>query len=108
VSIVADGTFDDQPFTFVQRIEARQRYALDPPLVVTADTDPTNLTLHLDVSTWFVGRDGALVSPVTANRGGENEGLVRANVLRSLNAFRDDDRDGARDEDEHGGNEHHG
>lgn len=106
VSLVADGTFDGQPFTFVQRIEARQRYVLDPPVVVTADGQPTNLTLHLDVAAWFDDHHGGLVSPVTANRGGENEGLVRANVLRSLNAFRDDDRDGARDEHDH--EEHHG
>lgn len=103
VSILVEGTYDGDPFTFVQRVEAKERYALDPPLEVTEASEPTNLTFHLDVSTWFVDPEGALVDPVSANRGGEHEGLVRSNILKSLNAFKDDDRDGECDDDDRRG-----
>lgn len=100
VSILVRGTYDGEPFTFVQRLEAKQRYALDPPLTVTADSEPMNLTVHVDVSTWFVTRDGKLVDPVSANRGGPYEEVVRRNILKSLDAFKDDDHDGECDDDE--------
>jgi hypothetical protein len=105
VSIRAEGTFDGTPFTLVERVEARQRYAIDPPLVVTATSDPTNITLHLDVSTWFLRQDSTLVDPTTANPGGANEYLVRWNIMRSLQAFQDDDHDGHWDGNHDG---HHG
>jgi hypothetical protein len=97
VSILVEGTFDGDAFTFVQRVEAKERYALDPPLLVNADSEPTNLTIHLDVSTWFLDSGGGLVDPVSANRGGANEAKVRRSILESLNAFTDDDRDGVCD-----------
>ncbi|MCG6957617.1 MAG: hypothetical protein LJF04_16625 [Gemmatimonadetes bacterium] len=94
VSVRAEGTFDGNPFALVEHVEARQRYPIDPPLDVTATSAPTNITLHLDVSTWFLRQDGSLVDPSTANDGGANEYLVRWNIMRSLQAFQDDDHDG--------------
>jgi len=105
VSVRAEGTFDGAPFTLIERVEARQRYAIDPPLEVTATSDPTNITLHLDVSAWFLRQDSTLIDPATANDGGENQSLVRWNIMRSLQAFQDDDHDGHWDGHHDGGGE---
>jgi hypothetical protein len=94
VSVRAEGTFDGTPFTFTSRIEARQRNVLDPPVQVTADSAPTNITFHLDLSTWFVAPDGTLIDPSTAMGDSDIGRLVRWNIMRSLQTFRDNDRNG--------------
>jgi len=71
-----------------------------PPLVVDASGSSTNLTIRLDVSTWFrVGGTGTVIDPSTANPGGANEGAVKDNIKHSVKAFRDENHDG----DEHNG-----
>jgi hypothetical protein len=40
------------------------------------------------------------VDPATANKGGLNENLVRDNIRVSIDAFRDNDRDGHDDDNE--------
>ncbi|OGU00384.1 MAG: hypothetical protein A2085_02970 [Gemmatimonadetes bacterium GWC2_71_10] len=58
----------------------------------------TNLTIRMDVRTWFrVGGTGALIDPASANVGQPNEGAVRENIKNSIEAFEDDDRDGDQD-----------
>ena len=53
------------------------------------------VTLRFDVSEWFLNATGdALVDPATANAAEPNEALVRGNIQRSINAFKDDDHDG--------------
>jgi hypothetical protein len=64
-----------------------------------AEGSATNVTLRLDVARWFVSGT-ALVDPATANKGGLNENLVRDNIRASIDAFRDDDRDGHDDDNE--------
>lgn len=39
---------------------------------------------------------GSLVDPESANKGRENENVVENNIKNSIDAFRDDDRDGRR------------
>ena len=100
VSIRVEGVFNGgDPFTFLQDLNEDQEIDLDPPLEVTAESPPLNLTLEFDVSVWFRDGSGILVDPVSANKGGENEDLVEENIKRSIELFEDDDRDGHRDDD---------
>jgi len=93
VSIRVQGTFNGEPFTYESDLDVEQENELNPPLVITDTSVGTNVTMHVDISTWF--RNGAsLVDPRTANKGGVNEGIVKENVKVSFKAFEDEDRDG--------------
>jgi hypothetical protein len=103
ISIRVSGTFSKAgtrtDFTYTTDLNEKQEIALDPPLTV-AEGSATNVTLRLDIARWFLN-GAALVDPATANKGGVNENLVRDNIRVSIDAFRDDDRDG-RDDDHEG------
>lgn len=100
VSIRVEGTWNGEAFVFLQDLNEEQEIDLVPPLEVTPDAGPRNLTLRLDVSTWFRTSAGELVDPRTANKGGANESLVEENIEQSIEAFEDDDRDGVDDDEE--------
>lgn len=90
VSIKVQGLFDGTPFTFLSRIDVEQEYDFSPPLVVDASGTATNLTIRMDLTTWFknVGT-GALINPATANVGGANQSIVEGNIKGSVKAFED-------------------
>ncbi len=100
VSIRVEGTFDGETFVYLTDLNEDQEYALVPPLEVTESTGPVNLTLSIDVTTWFVTSGGSLIDPTSANKGGVNENLVEDNIDRSIEIFEDDDRDGDDDSDD--------
>lgn len=103
VSIRVEGTFDGEPFTFTSRIDEEQEIELSPPIVVNGGGD-TNVTLVLDVSTWFVDpATRSLVDPRTAEDGQENASVVSENIERSIEAFEDEDEDGDDDSEEDDG-----
>jgi len=95
-SIRALGTFNGVAFTYENDISVEQELPLIPALVVTEGSS-LNVTILVDVSTWFVADDGSLIDPATANEGGQNKSDVDANVQDSFDAFEDDDRDGSED-----------
>jgi hypothetical protein len=112
VSIRVTGTFSQagarSDFVYTTDLSKEQEIGLNPPLDVTA-AGAVNLTIRLDVATWFLTVGGtALVDPATANKGGANEGLVKNNIEQSIEAFHDDDSDGLDDdhEDDDGGSSH--
>ena len=98
VSIRVVGTWNDAPFTFTTDLEAEQEIELSPPLVVNEDAD-TDLTLLLDLDTWFRGPGGGLIDPATANAGGAAEALVEDQIEASIEAFDDDECDDDDDDD---------
>ncbi|HET9708391.1 MAG TPA: hypothetical protein VFP39_08810 [Gemmatimonadales bacterium] len=102
ISIRATGTFSHagsrSDFVFTQDLDASEELAFSPPLTVV-DGTPANLTIRLDVSTWFVN-GSALIDPASANVGGANEGIVQNNIKNSIDAFEDDNRDGRDDHHE--------
>jgi len=100
VSIRVEGTFDGETFVYLTDLNEDQEYALVPPLEVTESTGPVNLTLSIDVTTWFVTSGGSLIDPTSANKGGANENLVEDNIEGSIEIFEDDDRDGDDDSDD--------
>jgi hypothetical protein len=97
VSIRVEGTWNGEPFLFTQDVDEEQELDLSPPLVIEDEGAALNLTLLLDLSTWFVRGDGSLLDPRSALTGQVNEGLVEDNIKRSIEVFEDDDQDGERD-----------
>ncbi len=94
------GAGNRSSFDYRSDLNEKQEVALVPPLDVTEGA-ATNVTLRLDLSTWFLnaGRT-ALVDPASANKGQPNENVVRDNIRASIDAFRDDDEDGIDDVNE--------
>ncbi len=89
VSIRVEGRFDGQAFVFTQDLNEDQELELIPPLVVSEETGPVELTLVLDVSTWFVRSNGSLIDPRTALKGQPNEDVVEDNIERSIDIYDD-------------------
>ena len=92
VSVVVQGTFNGKAFTYTGSPKAEFEATFNPPLTVT--TTGVNLTVNVDLATWFRVSGGALVDPSTANAGGANANVVADNIKRSFKAFRDDNHDG--------------
>lgn len=103
VSIRVEGTWNGEPFVFVQQVDAEHELYLNPALEVAEGGEARNLTLRLDISSWFMRGDGTLVDPATALGGQPNEELVEDNIERSFELFEDDDHDGEDDGLEVGG-----
>lgn len=106
-NVRVEGTFKGQPFVYLGAVDTRFELAFSPPIIV--DASGANVTVHVDVTTWFRDSAGALIDPVSANAGGTNAALVATNIRRSLRAVRDDERDGkdhAGEHGEHGSNGH--
>jgi hypothetical protein len=95
-SIRVQGTFNGTPFTFESDLDVEQELDLVPPLVIADSVTSTNLTVRVGLANWFRGPDGKLVNPATANKGGANESMVKANIKQSVEAFEDRDRSGHR------------
>lgn len=96
ISIRARGTFNGQAFEFTSDLNVEQELALNPILQITGESQPRNITVLVGLDEWFLDATGALVDPVTGNKGGVNENLIRDNIQRAIEAFEDDDRDGRR------------
>ena len=81
-------------------MNAEQEVLLSPPLTVS-EGQPVNVTLRIDISSWFLNAAGnALVNPATANKGQPNEQVVENRIQASIDAFRDDDHNGHDDDNE--------
>jgi len=100
VSVRVEGTFNGTPFTYIGAPDFGFETRFDPPL--TVDASPLNLTIHVDVASWFHSSTGASIDPSTANAGGANAGVVSDNIKRSFRGFRDDDHNGREDGPDHG------
>lgn len=98
VSVLVQGTFNGNPFTYAGAVSTGVERNFSPPLAVT--TDPLNLTVDVDLATWFRSSTGALIDPRSANAGGANADRVADNIKRSFHAFRDDDHNGHDDDGE--------
>jgi hypothetical protein len=104
VSIRVTGTYSQagtrSDFVFTSDLNVGQEAFLSPPLTVS-DGAATNVTLRLDIATWFTNEAGtALVDPASANKGQPNESVVKNHIHDSVEAFRDDDHDGHDDDNE--------
>ena len=90
ISIRVEGEFDGTPFIFTTGVEEEFEFALVPPLDPSAG--PVNVTLSIDVESWF--RSGAdLLDPADE----QNRSEIENNIQQSFEAFEDDDGDGEDD-----------
>lgn len=92
ISIRVQGTFNGTPFVFTSKVNEELELEFNPPL--TVDATGGNITIQIDVGSWFKNSSGVIVDPGTANVGGANEGIVKEQIKRSFRALEDDDRDG--------------
>ena len=90
-SMRVEGTFNGTPFVFTTDQGVERELEFNPPLLV--DASGTNITINVDVSTWFV-ISGQVIDPAQANAGGPYESTVEENIKNSFKGYRDDDRDG--------------
>lgn len=95
VSIRVEGTYNGQPFVYTSNVETQLELHFVPALVIDGATG--NVTVHVDLGSWFRAADGSRIDPSTANAGGANRSIVEENIKRSFDAFEDHDRDGHRD-----------
>lgn len=93
VSIRVQGTFNGDPFDFTTDLNVDEELQLQPPVVVMENT-ATNITIFVELAGWFRDENGNLVDPDTANKDGDNENLVKDNIIDSFRAFEDQDEDG--------------
>jgi len=99
VSVHVSGSYNGASFDFVSDLNAEEELELTPPLVVT-ESGVADLTLFVDLDSWFRAAGGGIIDPATAGKGQPNEDMVKQNIQRALDAFEDDNHDG---ENDHGG-----
>ena len=92
VGVFTDAEGADHDFTFTSRLNVVSAINFDEPVTVGAGT--TNLTIDVDVGSWFTSGSGAAIDPTNA----ANQRAIEKNIRSSLRAFEDDDHDGDEDE----------
>ncbi len=90
ISIKVTGTFNGAAFTFTTPVTAEVEVELPTPVEVVAGT-PAAVTLQVDLSTWFNGEGGALLSPIQPTE--QTRHRIEQNIRRSFRVFRDHDHD---------------
>jgi len=96
ISVKVVGVFTDaggaaHEFTFTSRMNVVSAINFDEP--VTVDVGTTNLTIDVDVGSWFTSSSGGVIDPTNA----ANQRTIEKNIRKSLRAFEDDDHDGDED-----------
>ncbi len=94
VGVFTDAGGTDHAFTFTSKVEAELSVKFTTPVTVGANSK--NLTVDVNVGSWFLDAAGAIIDPTKAANADAIEHAIRA----SLSAFEDDDHDG---HDDHGG-----
>lgn len=90
-SVVVAGTYGDTTFVFKSRRTANQRLEFDPRLTVTDTTTAVNVTLSVDVNSWFVNpQTGGDLSPNDP----QDESDIDNAISKSFRGFVDNNRSG--------------
>ncbi|WP_411281289.1 hypothetical protein [Gemmatimonas sp.] len=95
ISVRLVGTYNGTPFTFVNDVNAKLTVPLTTPLVVGTGGD--DVTVTIDLSTWFLRSSGGLYSPAAANTPGQVRAQVQNNIRSAFRAFKDKNKDGRED-----------
>lgn len=96
VSVRVEGTYDGKAFTWTGAPRADFETEFNPSLVV--DAAPVNLTVHVDIASWFRDGTGMLIDPASTST--TDASMIASNIKRSFRAFHDDDRNDHDDADE--------
>jgi hypothetical protein len=94
ISIRVRGTYNGTSFEFTTDLNVEQELPLSPALVV-ADGTSTNVTIFVNLPTWFVV-GGVLVDPADPG----NSDQIEENIKNSIEAFEDPDGSGSDDDDD--------
>lgn len=90
-SVVVAGTHADTTFVFKSQRGEKQRLEFDPPIVVTDTTTSVNVTLSVDVDSWFVNFEtNANLNPSDA----DDESDIDDAIRESFRGFEDNDKSG--------------
>ena len=96
VSIRVEGEVDDgassTPFVFATGVEEEFEFELSPPIDPSAGA--VNVTLSVDLESWFKAGDGSILDPLDE----ANRSEIENNIQQSFEAFEDDDGDGEEDD----------
>ena len=87
ISVRVEGTWNGTPFVYETDQNAELELEFRSPLHVGADG--VNITVNVDVASWFRTAGGAVIRPSSANAD-----LIDDRIRQSFRAFEDDDRDG--------------
>jgi len=96
VGVFTDAGGTDHAFTFTSHVEAEM--SLDFATPVTVDASTTNLTIDVNVGSWFTDAAGAVIDPTSS----ANQEAIEHAIRASLRAFEDNDHDGNDDHEEEG------
>jgi hypothetical protein len=81
VGVFTDAGGADHAFTFTSDMNVVSAVNFEAP--VTVDAGTTNLTITVDVGSWFTGASGAVTDPTNA----ANQNEIEKSIRRSLRAF---------------------
>jgi hypothetical protein len=95
-AVTVSGVFTDaggvgHPFTFTSSGHAEVEINFPTPITVGSAT--SNVTVNVDVASWFKDASGAVLDPTDP----ANMATISRNIRRSFRAFGDDDHDGVDD-----------
>jgi hypothetical protein len=98
ISVKVTGSFTDMAgtahdFTFTSEVDAEIEAAFATPVTVGSGT--SNVTIDVDVASWFKDAGGAVIDPTNS----ANAEAIARNIRQSFKAFEDDNHDGADDHD---------
>jgi hypothetical protein len=98
-AVTVSGVFTDpasmaHPFTFTSSGHAEVEIRFPTPITVGPTT--SNVTVTVDVASWFKDASGAILDPADPT----NLGTINRNIRRSFRAFGDNDHDGVDDDHE--------
>ena len=88
-SVHVEGTYNGTSFTYDGAPKAEIEVPMNPPLTV-ATSSANNVTLHVDISSWFKDASGNVIDPTNS----ANATTIEENIRKSFHAFEDDNRDG--------------
>ena len=93
------GTVDGQAFDVTVPIDRELEIRFSPPLVVNeTTTDPVNVSVNIDVASWFTTSTGAAIDPRELSTNATVREQFRERVKASFRAFEDEDRDADEDD----------
>src|SRR5467141_246739 len=93
VGVFTDAAGTNHPFTFTSDAEAELELEFATAVTVGAGTN--NLTINVDVGSWFKDASGAVLDPTNP----ANQEAIEHAIRASVRAFEDDNHDG---HDDHG------
>lgn len=93
-SLRLKGTYDGTAFDVTVPVEVKLETRLSPPLTISGTTDRPDITVNVNVLSWFKNRDGSALDPRVLATDGTLRSEFRSRVKASFRAFKDKDRDG--------------